>query len=309
MPIDFAGRAIDFANFTPVPQPDEMGCWRELGFDLAIVGASFQNSAFGSNQPRKQLQALQANGFRRQAFSWLRHPFALNRRLMDTAFEQIAGTGVEMMWIDVEDAPSAALVPLQQRVNDVWQAIDYWRNARPDLPLGIYTGKWWWDQWMHGIGETFGLPLWMAAYVLDEEDIKDGVSEEFLKNFIPGGWRPDQVWLWQYAGSVDTCTLNTDRNLILEARRMKYTDEVLDRTFAALIQDLGKKGEIQVALGQGLARVAQDLYTHIFNNGDFTRPQEEVLNRLQAEVEANNVRTEALVAAIRAAGVAFDNVR
>ena len=304
---NIVGKAVDFANFTRIPAASEIGCWEDLGFSLAIVGASFHESVWGPNQPKKQLTALQAMGFRRHAYSWLRHPFAENRRLFDQAFVQIAGTGVEMMWIDVEDTESAGRVTKEQRVIDVWQAIDYWHNARPDLPLGIYTGKWYWDIWMSGVKETFGLPLWLAAYVLDEGELvaRPQLDDDFMRKYIPGGWKPEDVWLWQYIGSILTCNLNVDRNIILEAGRMKYTDEVLDKTFGAILNDLGQKGAQIVALGQGLAQVAQDLYTHIYNNGDFTRPQMERLEAIQKVILETNAHVDKLVADIVAAGVAF----
>lgn len=310
MPINIVGKAVDFANFTHIPTTQEMNCWRDLDFHLAIVGASFDQSVWGPNLPRRQLQALQANNFRRHAYSWLRHPFAQNRHLMDKAFQQIAGTGVEMMWIDVEDSATAGNVTKEQRVNDVWQAIDYWKNARPDLPLGIYTGDWWWDAWMAGVRETFGLPLWLAAYVLDEGYLAEhnSIDEAFLRRWIPGGWQAKDVWLWQYAGTISTCGVNTDRNIILQAEepRVKYTDEVLDRVFTEILRDLGQKGAQIVALGQGLGTVAQDLYIHINNNGDFTQPMVPILDELTALVEANNLRVDELVEKIRAAGEIFN---
>lgn len=308
MTVNVVGRAIDFANFTHVPSTADLNCLRQQGFDLAIVGASFDNSVWGPNQPQRQLRALQANGFRRHAYCWLRHPFTENHRLFDNAFVQIAGTGVEMMWIDVEDVETAQTTTVAQRIKDVWLAIDYWRNARPDLPIGIYTADWWWDAYMPGVKETFRMPLWMAAYVFDEEDLvgKTGITEPIINQYIPGGWKPEDLWLWQYMGTINTCGLNTDRNIILEAGRMKYTDDVLDRTFGALLTDLGSKGATIHALGLGLAQVAQDLYTHIFNNGDFTQPQLAQLDSLRALIDSCNRQVADLEDALRAAGIAFN---
>jgi len=289
-------KALDIANYTAIPAQEQLTCAQADGYDTLIVGVSYGTVG------HQQLAAGANAGMKLEAYSWLKHPFALHKDEMIRAISLIQGAPVERMWIDVEDVGTASPERAQQQVQDIWNVINWWKEYRPNLPLGIYTARWWWEYYMPDVYETFGLPLWMAYYPSTSPEQVD------LEAHLPGGWSLDETLIWQYQGSVDTCGLNTDRNFILKGdTRMKYTDTVLDATFGALLKTLGDDGALIASLGNGLGRVATDLYTHIHNNGDFTRPQQVQLDALKAEIDAITARTEKLVAGMKAASEGFND--
>ncbi len=189
--------AVDLSNWTTIPTPAEVDGLRAAGVERAIVGCSYGQVG------RSQLIALDAGGIDVEAYGWVTHP--LNVHLLDRAIAQADGL-VDRLWLDCE-GPTRGRAPTEV-LGDIEGAIAYMRVRRPDWRLGAYSAKWWWGPATGRSNETFGLPLWVAAY----RDPAAPLEEHEL----PGGWDVEDVALWQYAGSSTLAGLNVDLNLILE---------------------------------------------------------------------------------------------
>jgi hypothetical protein len=183
------------ANYTHVPTPAQVKCLIREGYTLNIVGASYGNLA------HLQLRMSAQYGMKIEAYAWITHPFT--HAPIDRALGAIDGLPVQRLWLDAEADTNGR--PPMQVVADIDAAIAYAKARRPDLPIGIYTANWWWGPNTGGSTKFKDYPLWLANYVPNPNPAA-----------VPlfGGWT--KAALWQYAGTVETCGLNTDRNLILE---------------------------------------------------------------------------------------------
>lgn len=188
---------IDVANYTPVPTPQQVACLIADGYTRAVVGCSYGNVA------RAQLEAFSNGGMEIEAYCWVTHPLTLQP--IDKAINVCIGLPVKRLWLDCE-APPNKRTPAQI-VDDIDDAVRY-ATRYFSGEIGIYTGSWWWPV-TGPTQNTWGLPLWLANY-------RDP-AKPLTEADVPGGWTVADVALWQYAGTVTTCGLNTDRNLILEA--------------------------------------------------------------------------------------------
>ena len=86
----------------------------------------------------------------------------------------------------------------------------------------------------------------------------------------------------------------------------KYSDAQLDAIFTSLLGNMANTGKLIDSLGQGLGQVAQDLYKHIANNGDYTRPQQAQLDNLQVQLDILKTQRDQFVADLTAAAKAFN---
>lgn len=193
--------AVDIANYTSIPTPAQLACLRAAGYTRVIVGCSYGVIA------TMQLAAAAGAGLEVEAYAFVdftaRWEGPLQRALL-----AISSQPVRRLWLDCE-AETHGLTR-QQVVGRIAEAEQYVRRHRPDLIIGIYTAGWWWMP-QTGDSQSFKhLPLWTAAYVQDAGRVPDPKAVRLY-----GGW--NAAALWQYAGTIDTCGLNTDRNLILES--------------------------------------------------------------------------------------------
>lgn len=192
--------ALDLANFTPVPTPPQLQCLKDGGYTRAIVGCSYGTVA------DMQLAAFYAFGFEVEAYAWVAFGASWQKPL-DHALTVISHRPyVRRLWLDVEEQVTGMTsAQYEARIDAV---IAYVRSKRPDLDMGIYTGRWWWLQNLPACTKYAGMPLFTAQYVTNPAVPPGGVPLLF------GGWQ--EVAIWQYAGSVETCGLNIDRCVMLE---------------------------------------------------------------------------------------------
>jgi len=225
-------RAVDFANYTPVPSPEQVRCLLGSGYTRAIVGVSFGGVA------RRQLEVCASGGMDIEAFCWVRWN-ADWRAPLDKALATVRGLPVSRLWLDCEDATSWPEAMIEARI---LEAEAYVRSDWRDIDTkAIYTGKWWWDAHMPTSRRFAAWDLWTAAYISGEPE---GRSPAMY-----GGWT--KAAIWQYAGTVQTCGLNTDRNLIMEDHmptaeydELKQRDEDIKAVVARV--DAGVKFLIEV---------------------------------------------------------------
>ena len=205
-------KAIDFANYTPIPTQDQVRCLLDQGYTTAIIGVSFGAVA------RAQLEACSRGGMDIEAFCWVRFNDAW-RSPLDKALSTIRGLPVKRMWLDCEDATTWPQSMIESRI---LEAEAYVHNGRPDVTTeAIYTGGWWWNAHMPTSTRFKDWDLWTANYVRDPNVAPYGQPPLY------GGW--ESAAIWQYAGTVQTCGLNTDRNVILEEHMPTIEYEELKR--------------------------------------------------------------------------------
>lgn len=192
--------AVDWANYTPVPNALQLECLKENGYERVIVGVSYGVVA------GLQLSACEQAGLAVEAFAFVDFDSHWTQPL-DKALAVIAPhPKVRRLWLDCE-GPTLRIGP-RAVVARIHEAIAYVRGKRPDLELGIYTGAWWWIPETADSRQFAHMPLWMANYVQNPAIPPNGQPG------LCGGWQHANIW--QYAGTIDTCGLNTDRNVILE---------------------------------------------------------------------------------------------
>lgn len=191
--------ALDCANYTAIPTPQQLDCLKQAGYARAIVGCSYGVVA------GMQLAAFYAAGFEVEAYAWV--SFKDNwQSAIDQCLAVInARSSIRRLWLDCEEQPPEG-VRTAEVVARIKACIAYIASKRPDLTVGIYTAKWWWMKVGNPIDFADRL-LWTAGYTPDGEP---PTTEPLLY----GGWQ--RAEMWQYAGSVETCGLNIDRNVIME---------------------------------------------------------------------------------------------
>ena len=191
--------ALDCANFTPTPTPVQLQCLRDAGYERAVVGCSYGTVA------DMQLAAFYAFGFKTEAYAWVSFGASWQQPI-DHALTVIAHRPyVTRLWLDVEEEITGMTSPqYEARIDAV---IAYVQGKRPDLELGIYTGRWWWLKNLAGCTKYAVMPLFAAEYTADG-------APPSGQPLLFGGW--EKAELWQYAGSVETCGLNIDQSVILE---------------------------------------------------------------------------------------------
>jgi hypothetical protein len=272
--------AFDFSNWTDVPTDADCATLKTLGYTTGIVGASFNPGL-----ARQQLAALVAHGFRVEVYAWLRHPWQV--ALLASAIDACAGFPVERIWLDVEDAEDATGKTPDQLAFDVEQALAYLRG-RFDGEVGIYTGDWFWDQYMQTTN-TFGCRLWLANYVPVPVALPP----------LPGGWVLENLVIWQWQNHLSGTAFNADDDLILqEEDRMKYTDAKLDAIFPAILTTLAQALDLANAAGNA---ISNHINTHPGGGATITQAGE--LQPLNDKINAYEAELTAFKAAVAAAAV------
>ncbi|MCH8815183.1 MAG: glycoside hydrolase family 25 protein [Chloroflexi bacterium] len=81
-----------------------------------------------------------------------------------------------------------------------------------DIPLGIYTGAWWWNPTMpadHGLGD---LPLWFAHYPRNNT-VHSDPTESGIAPILPNGWDKWAIWQYSSTGIVPGIGPSVDLNV------------------------------------------------------------------------------------------------
>ena len=241
--------AVDFANFTPIPTQAQLECLKANGYGRAVIGCAFGTVA------ALQLAACEAAGLEVEAYAWLEFQAQWQQKI-DRTLYVIAQHPVRRIWLDCE-APAAEAVTV---VPHIRKAIEHVRQQRPDLEVGIYTANWWWGPHTGDSHAFTDLPLWLAAYTEDPRRVPEPKDVPLF-----GGW--SQAAMWQYAWTIETCGLNTDRNLILD-EPMGPTKEEFGALFAYAVETRQALEAIVTAvlvpLSQGNTTVAQQRLKYIY---------------------------------------------
>lgn len=166
--------AVDISNYT---EPLDAKLLYDSGVRKAIVQTVNPNILSYQEQiPLLRSQGIEVEGY---VYLWMDDPKFCSDRVR-WACQSLRAMDVPRIWLDVEDetADKRNLVP----------SLDASIDAAGDMLAGIYTGKWYWDNYMGGITKYSHLPLWVAQY--------DNTQDLYMYPF--GGWT--SCVMKQYAG-------------------------------------------------------------------------------------------------------------
>lgn len=280
-----SSRAFDLANWTTVPTQAQMQALWDASYRRAIVGCSYGTDKSGSGLPfgeltRRQLAAVVAFGFELQAYAFVE--WANPIPALAAAYKAITGFPVTRMWLDIEEAATGRSTT--ELVATIWRCIDNGRQWRPDLPMGIYTGGWWWRAYMPQVYETFGLPLWVADYR----------QVSHITEVLCGGWHETELDMWQWSAD-GFAGLNTDLNMVF-VRDDMTTDEVnalirqyVDPKTTALYLNALQNGADIMRHGAQIDAIAGAFFAHVQAGGavDPALAQQVAdIQKAQADLEA-----------------------
>jgi hypothetical protein len=152
------------------------------------------------------------------------------------------------LWLDAEDTDPGpkSLGWLEAVIADLG-----------DIPLGIYTGAWWWNPALpasHGLGE---LPLWFAHYPR-ENTIHSDPTESGVAPVLPNGWEKWAIWQYSSTGTVAGIRSWVDLNV---AQDGVFDDEREEQDMAKLIQsvDGDKRGPYYIVGSNGRRRTIRNI--------------------------------------------------
>lgn len=201
--------AVDYANYTRIFTPADLDMLHAQGTKLLVVGCSYGSVA------GQQLAATTADTrFRTDAYGFCTFDGSITP--WANAYKAIYPfPSVKRMWLDLE-LPVGTMAPADV-IATIQKFIFLGQEWRPDVEIGIYTARWFWDWATDRSHETFGIDLatgqprklWYAGY-------NDLGRDGWNRGEAFGGWGTRDLALKQYAGSVDVSGLNLDLNYILE---------------------------------------------------------------------------------------------
>ena len=132
----------------------------------------------------------------------------------------IAGIPVQRLWLDFEDklAPKDDPGAVRQWIRECINA-----GKTAGIPVGIYTGWWWWTVWPDNTTEFSDYPLWVATY--DERpDLVfptfGGWTKATMKQYTDttevGGYSVCRDWYEENAMPEEEMEEKLDRNILLD---------------------------------------------------------------------------------------------
>ncbi len=129
----------------------------------------------------------------------------------------LAGVPVRKWWLDAEDvSPECQHMQVSDRVTFLDGCVAACRVL--SLRFGIYTGGWWWNQYMPGVTKYAAFDLWNSYY--------DGNPDE---SGLPyGGWEHSAIE--QYEGTTVLCGQSVDLNYAKDLEEM-FTQTQFDEMF------------------------------------------------------------------------------
>lgn len=171
---------FDCSNYTQNLSPQTASALLEAGASRALVACQFPDVY------HEQQQILANAGIATEAWIYLynsKGPFVQQTK---SALQTIGGT-VPRLWLDIEDTSTPWVYDIEA---DIMDSLDEIRRA--GLQCGIYTGAWFWKQYLPTFTPGPGVRLWLANY--------DNDPETYSADF--GGWRYCSVKQYQGGASL-----------------------------------------------------------------------------------------------------------
>lgn len=210
------------------PTADMVACAARNGYRRAWVGASYSNQQvveayFATLDALERPAGVYAFVHWDDSWEWhltngLRHVLKDRRRSI-------------LLDVELGDPWSMDPAAVESRI---WECVNYCR-ARGVEPI-IYTAPWWWVPATGDSQQTFGCMAVVAEYIHDADNPPP------IEDVKPcGGWSfaAGNMYAWQYAGTVPTCEMNTDRILVVKDADMAFDAQKRATQEAALRQLAG----------------------------------------------------------------------
>jgi hypothetical protein len=210
-------RGIEFSQWGGPLDAGTVECWKSRGVEFAVVQYSAES--------RAQMDVLQQAGIKLEGYiylywgvsPWNQTP-AQRTRLALATF----GDRITRLWLDAEDSTN----PYDE--NQLLECVKVCEDA--GMPVGIYTGGWWWKP-NTGDSKAFShLVLWDANYLRTSAD----ADAEFIPDLA--SWKPYGGWtkpeIWQYQGTSTLCGYSVDMNYMFVEAEKK--EEIPDMKWVAL---------------------------------------------------------------------------
>lgn len=224
-------RQIDISpEYCPKPSGGDMACLTRNGYERVYVGGSYSGEAIVADY----LHAIEAGGHPSGVYAFVHFDGLVDaKQKIDNGLRHVRNNMSRYFMLDME-LESAFAFPAQYVRDRLTWAVNYTRSFGVE-PL-IYTGPWWWDRATAEWQETWGAMAVIADYVHDPDN-----PPPLWALHPVGGWSvvAGNVYGWQYAGTVDTCGLNTDRILVVKEAEMAFDAQKRATQDAALRQLAG----------------------------------------------------------------------
>ncbi len=186
-------RALDVSNYSGAFSAETARRWREAGVEHVICGTQRPDVT------RAQALAVIGAGLTLDAYVYLYWSHDVIGQVRD-AIAVVEGLPVGCLWLDCEDGVAG------RAATEVGRLIESAVGGAGDFPVGVYTGRWWWQPATGDSAAFAHLPLWHAEYTSSPALLPD------FDSFQPyGGWQRPLVW--QYRGSTTLAGVTVDLNL------------------------------------------------------------------------------------------------
>jgi hypothetical protein len=204
---------VDWSNYTGVPSPQQVADLKAAGVTGVILGTQ-RPTITRQQYALCQAQRLDVVGL----YVFVYWHVDDRRRLAEA--RALAEEWMLRVWLDCEwdssnnetiFGPGTAL-PMPPPAQLVDTIADYIRQLGADYFAGVYTGEWWWRQFL-GNSQAFAMfPLWHAWYYLDRR------APTSFDEFRPyGGWTRPHLWQYSERGLAG---VNCDLNLMERATQV-----------------------------------------------------------------------------------------
>lgn len=179
---------FDCSNYTGEISPEQASALYAAGMRRAILGIE------DAELFKRQFMALTGAGIECAAYVYL-YNTGRGGYLAQTkvALDLIAPMeGVVRLWLDCEDVKQPWVRDIEADITDSLFLVRH-----SGVPVGIYTGRWWWQAYVPSFHPGPFVRLWDANY--------DGNPDDFSVSY--GGWTYSSVK--QYAGNATVAGLGT----------------------------------------------------------------------------------------------------
>lgn len=186
---------------------EEADCMVASGIRLAAIGSGWEGTGGGGEWAREQGQMAHDAGMLVDGYVYLYLDKDVRQQVRN-AKAALNTVPIRMWWLDMEDTESPHL-SVEQRV----AALDAAIEELGAVVYGIYSARWWWNQYMAGVTKYSHLPLWNANYDNDPDE-----------DALPfGGWEHSAIE--QYGGTQEVCGQSVDINY---AKNLDRLDQEAD---------------------------------------------------------------------------------
>lgn len=193
---------VDFSQWGGNLSRSTVECWKNNGVTHAVVQYSHLMG--------QHLDALHSvGGIDVEAYVYLYWnnasmgtPQSRTNRALD-----VAGNRISRLWLDAEDTTAPF------NANALMECVRI--CERRGMPVGIYTGKWWWDAHSRGSTAFKDYPLWAAQYLGESPTPNMQRMPKTTDGFRAfGGWNSPLIWQWH--NTTTFCGHSVDLNTVFD---------------------------------------------------------------------------------------------